>query len=111
MSFYAEYLKERTNKQILESPHGFVTYYYLDNEFKGLMIEDIYITPAVRRTGVAARLANRIVDEAKERGYTKCYGQVCPYSKNATESMKTMLAWGLKIHSLNNNLIFLVKDI
>lgn len=111
MSHYAEYLKERTNKQILETPRGFVTYYYLDNEFKGLMIEDIYVSPDYRGNDVASGMADQLVNEAKQLGYVKCYGQICPYAKNSTDSMKVMIAWGLKIHSINNNLIFLVKDI
>jgi GNAT superfamily N-acetyltransferase len=111
MSLYANYLIERTNKLILEDDRGFITYYYLSNEIAGLMIEDIYVLPEFRKNHVASDLANKLVAEAKDLGYTKCWGQVCPAAKNSTESMKVMLAWGLKLHSLSNTVIFLCKDI
>jgi GNAT superfamily N-acetyltransferase len=110
-SHYANYVAERTNKLIYEDEYGFITYYYLVNEVAGLMIEDIYVSPEHRRKGVASAMADKLVEKAKELGYTKCWGQVCPAAKNSTESMKVMLAWGLNIHSFSNNVIFLCKDI
>ena len=111
MSLYASYVKERTNKQIIETDYGFVTYYYLDNEIKGLMIEDLYIHPEHRLSGKGKQLVDSLVAEARLLGHTKCYSSICPYAKQATESIKANIAWGLKLHSINNNLIFLCKDI
>ena len=108
---YANYVQERTNKLIYEDERGFITYYYLTDPVAGLMIEDIYVLPEHRKKGVASSMADKLVAKAKELGYKQCWGQVCPAAKNSTESMKVMLAWGLKLDSVNNTIIFLRKDI
>lgn len=94
MSLYAEYLRERTDDQILEIDEGFATYRFVDDN-KGVYIVDIYIKPEARRYGHASKLADTISEIARKRGCTFMLGTVKPSAKGSTESLKALLAYGL----------------
>jgi hypothetical protein len=56
-------------------------------------------------------MADHVAVLAKERGCTFMTGSVCPQLKSATDSMKVLLAYGMKLHSVTPNLVFFTKDI
>lgn len=109
MSLYADYLRERTDDKIIETPAGFVVYRYVSE--KTVYIVDIYIVPELRHKNLASDLANQVVAEAKERGCIELLGSVMPSAKGSTTSTKVLLAYGMALHSSQQNGIIFRKDI
>ena len=107
-SFYAQYLKERTDTQIYEDKFGFITYRYLPSK---LYIVDIFVPREFRKDGHATRMADKIVKQAKEQGIEKLMGTVSIYAKNKEESLMVLFSYGLKIECLEGEFIVLGKDI
>jgi len=110
MSLYAEYLTERTSDKILEMEFGFATYRHLPEQ-KATYIIDIYVKPEHRKQGFAALMADQIAQEAKDIGNIKLIGTVMPSSKGSTESLKTLLAYKMKLQSSANDCIIFEKEI
>lgn len=107
-SNFAQYIKERAGKSIVESEKGFATYFYQD-EF--VYIEDIFVNAEHRKSGVATEFADRIAEEAKNLGYAKMLGSVCPSANGSTASLKVLLAYGFKLFKSLDNVIYLSKEI
>lgn len=65
MSLYAEYIKEREGKDIIEDEKGFATYLYtpVRNE---IYIVDVYVRPEYRMQGIAKQYVDNIEEIAKE---------------------------------------------
>ena len=108
MSLYGSYLKERENKEIVESDQGFATYTYLND---GVYIEDIYVHPDHRQSHIASTFADQIANIAKEKGFKKMYGSVVPSTNHSTESVKVLFAYGFRLYSSEKNFILFVKEI
>lgn len=109
-SKYAKYVKERTNDSIIENQYGFATYRYLDDG-KVVYIVDIYVDNHIRRDGHAKALADKICKEAKEKGAQYLIGTVAPSAKNSTVSMKVLMAYGMTLHSAQNDCIIFRKEL
>lgn len=110
MSLYARYLTERTNDRILETEHGFATYRLLP-EAKSVYIVDLYVDPDFRKSGAASRLADQIAEMAKKEGATKMLGSVVPSTKGSNDSMKVLLAYGMRLQSSAFDLIVFEKEL
>ena len=110
MSLYADYLTERTDDKILEREFGFVTYRHMPEQLQTYII-DIYIKPDLRGSLFGTSLADEVVKEARSLGHTKIIGSVVPTSKNSTESLKALLAYGMRLQSSGQNYIIMEKDI
>ena len=108
MSLYADYVAEREGKLVIETDESFVCY-SIDGD--SLYIQDIYVVPAKRREHIGSLLADFVVKIAKEKGCKKVYGSVSTSAKGAHESMLALLAWGMRLMTCKNDLIFFVKDI
>lgn len=108
-SLFAEYIKEREGKQIIESDKGFATFKVFDN--KECYLESIYVKPEYRETGLATDMANEISEIAKEHGCTSLIGSVCIDDVAVTKNMKVLLAYNMQIYKIVGNLIFLKKDL
>lgn len=108
MSLYAEYLVETIGKQIVESPIGFATYYFLND---GVYLEDIYVSKEHRKSGEASRLADEVAAHARASGYKKMYGTVVPTRPSATASTQILIAYGFQVHSSDSNVIWFVKQL
>lgn len=109
MSLYADYIKEREGKHILETDKGFATYFLYDNG--ECYIQDIYIAPDFRKTGLSTKMVDEIVEIAKENKCHTLLGSICIDDKNATVNMKIWLNYGFCINKIVGPLIFLKKDI
>lgn len=107
---FANYLRERTSDEIIETDKGFVTYRYIDNN-KTVYIVDIYIVPDFRGAYTASTMADQVVDEAKKRGCNKMLGSVVPSNKNSTTSLRVLLGYGMTLDSSSNDFIVFRKDI
>lgn len=110
MSLYADYIKERTDDSIIESPFGFATYRYL-NDGKSVYIIDIYTVPKERRAGRASEFADLIAKEAKAKGAVEMLGTVVPSAKNSHASLRVLLAYGMTLESAGPNMIVMRKDL
>lgn len=110
MSMYGEYLREKTEDQIIETEQGFATYRYLDGGYS-VYIVDIYVRSDFRKTNVASTIADYIVEEARKKGALKLLGSVVPSNKNSTDSIRVLLAYGMKLLSSTNDFIMFTKDI
>lgn len=110
MSLYADYLFERTNDKIIESPSGFVTYRYI-NEGRSVYIIDIYTIPKEREKKVASLLADMVAKEAKELGAVEMLGTVVPSAKGSTASLKVLLGYGFQLQIATNDVIVFRKDL
>lgn len=109
MSLYAEFIKERENKEIVETENGFATYKIFENG--ECYLQDIYVSPEYRQSGLATTMANHICVIAKERGCNKLIGSVCVDDQSATRNMKVFLAYGMQIYKNVGSMIFLSKDL
>lgn len=110
MSLYAEYIKEKTNDDILEVNGGFATYRYVPDQ-GAVYIIDIYVQPELRKNNIASKMADVIAHEAKQKGFFKMFGSVIPTAKDSTLGLKVLLAYGFKLSSSAENFILLEKEI
>lgn len=108
MSLYGDYIKERLNKEIVESDVGFCTYFFVQD---GVYIEDLYVKPEYRKGHIAANLADQVAEIAKQKGYKKMYGSVQPSSQGSTASLRVLLAYGMELESAQPNAIIMSKGI
>ena len=104
-----DYIKERTDKSVKTIGNiGFATYFVRGNS---MYIEDIYVKPEYRKSGVASKLADEIAEEAKEQDLKYLLGSVDPNTKGCTGSLKTLLAYGFELLGIEDDLIFFKKDL
>lgn len=109
MSLYGQYIKERTNKHILENDNGFVVYSYPQPQV--VYIEDIFVNSDNRSNHLATEMANQVIAEAKDKGCIKALGSVVPSANNSTISLKVLLAYGMSLDSATNDFILFKKDL
>lgn len=108
-SLYAQYIKEREDKQIIESHEGFATYKIFNNG--ECYLQDLYVIPEKRKSGLAKEMTDAVVKIAQEQGCHTLIGSVCSEDKFCTRNMKVFLAYGMQLHKIIGNMIFLNKDI
>lgn len=109
MSHYADYLREKTKDFILETPDGFATYRFLENDHVYLI--DLFVVPLKRRGGAATAMADQVVAIAKKRGSKVLVSSVVPSAKGSTDSLRVLLAYGMTLSRLDGGLIIFRKDI
>lgn len=111
---YKDYIKERENKEILETEDGFAVYGY--NCIPGLgiphcYIQDIYCIPERRHSGTARKMADKISQEAKDRGFKVVFGSVDSSAQGAHRSLLVLVAYGMQLHSINGTVAWFSKEI
>lgn len=109
MSFYADYLRERTSDEILETDQGFAVYRF-PNE-KTCYITELYVVPEHRKQRTATDIADQIVEVAKKRGCSRLLGSVIPSTKGSTASLRVLLGYGMSLDSSAADFILFKKDI
>jgi GNAT superfamily N-acetyltransferase len=107
-SLYAQYLEELEGGVVIEHDYGFATCKIYDNDF---YLEDIYVVPEKRDTKLGSELYYQSAALAKELGYKRVLGSIVPSRSNSTRMMHVMLGMGFKIHSSQNDIVFLYKEI
>jgi len=107
-SLYARYIEEREGKFIYENKKGYVVYSFNGEE---CYIEEIYILLPYRKTGVASTMADHVAELAKSKGCTFLTGTIDPGANNSTVSMKVLISYGFKLHSVKGDLIILTKPL
>lgn len=104
----AQYFKEISGKDIVESDKGFVTYMFLED---GCYIQDAYILPKHRNTGECSKFVNKIEMIAKEKGFKRLYTTVRPSANGSTASLCVAIGLGFKLKFSHNDAIVFEKDI
>ena len=104
----ASYLKEREGIDSLVTEKGFVSYIIAGEE---CYIKDIWVNKDFRKLGVAAALADQVVEIALKQGCKFLSGTVVPSATGSTDSLKVLLAYGFTLHSASNNFIVFRKEI
>lgn len=108
MSLFAEYIKERLDKEIMEDHRGFATYCFIDD---GCYIEDIFVKKEFRDQDIAKEMLDKISVIAKERNISKLIGTVVPSANGSTDSLSAAFSYGFKLDSSSQNLIVFTKDL
>jgi len=108
MSLYAEYRKERGEAEIIEKENGFASYSIGGDE---CYIQDIYVRKAFRKTNLATQMANEIAEIAKQKHCKYLIGSVVSGTESDTRSLQVLLAYGMKLHGVSGNIIYMVKDL
>jgi len=109
MSLYANYIKERENKEIIETPEGFATYKIFENG--ECYLQDIYILPEFRNSGLATSFADQVCMKAKLAGCSVLIGSVSIDDQNVTRNLKIFLAYGMDVYKIIGSMIFLRKNL
>ena len=107
-SLFAQYIREREGKNIIEDENGFATYKF---EKDYVYVEDVYVCKNVRKIRFASGYLDKIAKEAKEKGMNRMVTSVCVVAKNPTLGMRAILGYGFKLLSSTNEMIYFVKDI
>lgn len=87
---------------------GFATYHLNKEE---CYIEDIYVVESLRKSKFASKMADAISEIAKKNGINKLIGSVSIYSKGCENSIKVLLAYGMKPVSTSNEMIYFSKEL
>lgn len=108
-SLYAQYISERIGRGILESEDGFATFEYVSEDT--VYIIDLYVVPEKRKNGIAAELADKIVEQAVKDGKKFLLGSVDITAKGAEDSIKVLQAYGMVKYKEAHPGIFFIKQI
>ena len=108
-SLYAQYIKERENKDIIETDKGFATFQFLTNN--QCYLQDIFVLPEYRKSGLCFEMADKVTQRAKEKNCHTLIGSVCTDDQNATRNIKVLLAYGMYFDKVIGNMMFFKKSI
>jgi len=108
MSLYRDYCREREGIDVLETEKGFCTYHIKGDE---CYISEIYVVPKYRKDGYASYLADTVANKASENNCKYITGSVDPSLPSSTDSMKVLLAYGMKVHGIVGPLIYFIKEL
>ncbi len=112
MKMYRDYLKERLGDEMIERDEGFATYRFIDDYgIPAVYIVDLYVRPDFRKTNIASEMADEICALAKKSGHHRLIGSVDSTAKNATDSIKVLLAYGMVLHRTGINGLIFKKEI
>lgn len=110
---FAAYLAEREGKRILQRPEGFAIYGFdcvPGISFPHCYLQDIYVSPDYRQSGVAAKLADQVHAEAKALGINALIGSVDGNAKGAHESLLVLIAYGMKLLAIDGSTAWFIKQ-
>lgn len=99
---------------MLETPHGFLTYGFNcvpGADFSHVYLEDLYVTPEMRKTHLASTMADKVADIARERGIEKMLGSVSKHSKTKDAAHRVLIAYGMTPYAEDQDIRWYIKDI
>jgi len=106
---YADYLKERTGDDLIQSEKGFATFRFIDE--KTVYLVDLFVKKEFRNIGEANFLADQVCALAKQKGCNKLIGTVAPNTNGATANLKHLLGYGMSLVRSDTSLIVFEKEI
>lgn len=112
MSYHGDYLAER-GVNIIENKYGFVTYMeqkdHIGNDV--VYICDIFVAKEYRQKSVGSKLADEVAIIAKEKGIKFLLGSTNLSRPGIELSFKSLMGYGMKVHSYHEEMIFWIKEI
>ena len=108
-SLWAHYKMEREGKSVFETDEGFIIYTIVPKDL--VYIEDIYVVPKMRDKGLAQKLEERVLNEAKTLKCKKVYGSIDVNAKSATTSAKILFHAGYELDRVVGSVIYFKKDL
>lgn len=113
---YPRYLRETLGHELYEDPEGrgFLTYGFdciPGVDFPHVYIQEIYTTPEHRVKGVAAQMADHVAVLARACGKKVMFGSVCGTAKEPDRSLRVLMAYGMKLYSINDNVVYMAKGL
>lgn len=99
---------------MLETQHGFLTYGFNcvpGVTFPHVYCEDLYVVPSARRTRAGTEMTDTVCAIAKERGITKVIGSINTKSKTPDASLQALQSYGMRLFSVSDNTIYMIKDL
>ncbi len=110
MNLYAEYLKERENKELLEKEFGFCVYEILGQY---MYLSDVYVTKDNRKKGLCKKLVDEVVSIGKEKNCKYILTSFCLKANNWEISRKVIRQCGFKFYrkDKNNKMIYTIMEI
>jgi GNAT superfamily N-acetyltransferase len=109
-SHYALYMLEAFGKIVIENEEGFIMFWQPSGTTI-CYIEDIYVAPAYRQTGVTAKFELEAIDWAKARGLTHLMGSVNMRISTPERSISELRKAGYKYSHMENNILYFLKSI
>lgn len=108
-SLYAQYIKERIGRGIVETDTGFATFEYINDDI--VYIIDLYVQKEHRNQHVASAMADKICEQAIKDGKKFLLGSVDVTAKGAEDSIKVLEAYGMSVHKVAEPMIFFMKPL
>lgn len=109
MSLWGQYIQERLGHLIIEDDFGFISYQFLDGD--ACFIEDMFVIPEMRQKGRGSALCMQLENVCKSAKIKSLRCSVWPEARNATESMKVILAYGFCLSHITDDLIYFSKEL
>jgi len=106
---YLDYISERLGKQYKVWPGKAFGIYSIDGE--EAYIQDIYVAPEHRQSGILASFEAEFEQEMKEKGCTHIIGTVKPSANGSTEGLAYCIRRGYKLLNTYDDFIVLRKDL
>lgn len=107
-SLFGRYSKERAGREIIECDDYFVTYSFYPTH---LFIEDMYIVPEKRGTGLCNEIISGLEGHAKANGINKTVVTISPEAKNIDQVLLVVTKLNFKIFRSSEGLIYLSREI
>lgn len=105
-SNWAQYLKEREGKNVLEWAHSFVVWEIKDN--KWVYAVDVWVAPELRQKGTASRMLDVLSHEAEQKGLNLLTSADLR-DKNCATSIKAILHYGFSPLMAQGQFIYFEK--
>lgn len=87
---------------------GFALFQIHDRE---CYLQEIYVVPEKRRDHIASKLADKVVEIAKDHGCTMLTGSVVPSANGSEVSRKALEGYGLKLFGKDEDFEKYAKEI
>lgn len=107
-SLWAKYQKELGDGIVLEKDNGFIQYNISGKE---CFIQEMYVEPDQRHKGIGQILFNEVLEVAKKHGCSSLTSTVRVGKGDHTRTVLCGILLGMKILSVNNNVIVLIKEL
>lgn len=108
LDLFAEYVLEREGGILLKHTHGFAI--YKDYSPQLGYLQDVYVVPDFRQTGIGQELLQQAIDIAKKSNKIALLTSTDTAANGATESAIAILKSGFKILKLDNTVIWYIME-
>lgn len=105
---YLDYVRDRLGKDGVEMEEGFAIWQFIGD---AIYLEDIYVKPEFRKNHCATMIADYVAQVGRTEKKVYMLGTVLPTATGATESLKVLLAYGMRLLKIEDGLIWFYKEL